>query len=65
MKKLKTIDDVCGNPPGTFQANLDKYASVPPPPKRLINSTRTYIIELTRWEKKYNVSYSEWMTKQV
>jgi hypothetical protein len=63
MNTIKTIDEVCGNPPGTFQAELDKFKGVPPPPKRLTNSTRTYIIELTAWEKQYNVTYSEWMTR--
>ena len=65
MNKIKTIDEVCGNPPGTFIAGLEKLAATPAPPKRNIQSSLAWTIEINEWEKEYNIKYEDYLRKDL
>lgn len=62
-KKLRTIDEVCGNPPGTFLNNLNKISSAPEPPKRGIMTTNQWMAEITNWEKTNNIKFEDYLQK--
>lgn len=38
---------------------IDKN-QIPEPPKRFTQSTRIWMIEISDWEKKYNILYSDY-----
>lgn len=65
MNKLKTIDEVCVNPRGTFISNLEKLATTPAPPKRNIQTTRQWMIEINEWEKKYDIKYEGYLRRDL
>lgn len=65
MNKLKTIDEVCGNPPGTFISSLEKLATTPEPPKRNIQSSLAWTLEINEWEKRYDIKYEDYLRRDL